>query len=240
MLAITLAVLAAAGCSQEDPEHVRLPELTTFTGVGVELTGGGWIEINIGTDVRAQAADDVLGTPPALRLGPPLDPAGVELWVSVGRYDPARFSFIVNLTGTFHTGTRVLDLSGTGHRFVGTIEGDRISGQFFGPLKDGGFVALRGTPFEHEVYCGEIEDAFAGAQGTINLLRTGNALQGFAIRFDQVLLPLSGSIDGSDVALAPTDGGEMVLTGTFVNSQIQGTFTVGTQDEGRWHVARCN
>jgi hypothetical protein len=245
-LALSLVALAAIGCNAEDPEHVRLPEITTFTGVGVELTGGGVLEVNIGTAVDTTAAASAIDAPPSAALGSLLTPEGVELFVSVGRFNPARFNFVANLTGTFHSGTRLLDIGSCGalascpggYRFIGTIDGDRVAGQLIGPLKDGGFVAVRATPFDVDVLCGGIEDPI-GSEGTLNLLREGDALSGFAILYDEVLRPLTGSVDGSTVSLVQVDDEQTTLTGAFIGANVTGTYTIG-ELEGHWHVGPCH
>jgi hypothetical protein len=215
LLAVPLA-LGLVACNEAEPEGVRYPELTTFKGVVVDLGGGGTLDLTVGTRLDGRSSDELSAGPAGTTLEATLDPHGVELWVTVGSYVSREYGRL-ELTGTFHVPTGALDVTGASYEFLGTLSGTEIAGEMLGPINDGLFIVARATS---ERYCGQIQDTILGVEGTLNLMRQGDALSGFAMRFNGTVLTLSGSVAGTAVALADVDDPSVTLTGTLSGNSI--------------------
>jgi len=150
----------------------------------------------------------------------------------------------IAITGTYNTSSRAFSATGGGYTFDGAYDGSsRLQGTFTGPSLSGTFLTERATNGP-KAYCGTFTSSTAGENGIFNVTLHGAILFGIATGDAGTVLPLDGTVSGSDVTVvnpnAPT--GPPLATGTVSTdgSMVAGDFDDGAGNMGTWEGARCD
>lgn len=227
-VAIGLALLAFAGCSDDDEGPAGTNGgTTTYEGTLVGLGDSGSLVITVENPGKAAR----------LAAAAPGDVAG-QLQL-VGGCD-------VDLTGTVDSG--VIGIEGTGpcgdYSLAGTISSDRIEGTFAGPSgRTGTFVVIeQATSNASDVFCGvwtEMEEGTpTGESGPFNLVISGSSLEGVAYDGDGDPIPLEGTVDGDQVTIFVADTPTQIASGVLDGDTISGQYNTGAS-AGVWSGSPC-
>lgn len=132
----------------------------------------------------------------------------------------------IPLTGTFDSSTKVLNLSGAGFTFAGTLSGGVLSGTYTGPNGvSGGFSSLSTTGATVTAYCGTFVRN-DGVRGVFNVqVSTAGTVSGVA----EGGIYIRGQVSGNTVTTTATSPSGTIVPGT---STIQNGTVTGRDDTG--------
>lgn len=141
----------------------------------------------------------------------------------------------MSVSGTYDAATSTLTISGGGYTLTGTLKGSTLSGTYTGPSGPGSFALQAAVAGAVSVYCGTYVSTPAGeGSGTWNLVRgADNKLSGSYTEDTGGSGLLSGTLDGSAIALEVSTGG--VANGTLTGDKTDGTYGATAADKaGTW------
>jgi hypothetical protein len=139
----------------------------------------------------------------------------------------------VPLTGTYNSGTKALDVSGSGYAFTGVFDGSsRLEGTFTGPTTNGTFVSEKNTG-SAKVYCG----TYTGTtdNGTWSIVVQGTEVHGQAVSsVDGTRISLDGVVSGTTITIYFAGTTTTLASGTISGNSASGTWDNQDTDSGTW------
>lgn len=137
----------------------------------------------------------------------------------------------IALNGTFNSSTKVLNLSGGGFTFTGSLGGAVVSGTYTGPNgATGGFSSVSTASGTVTAYCGTFCSVRSGCVdqpskvGVLNIQVTAaGTVSGILSLTNQgatEVAYVSGQVSGTTINFTHTDGGSS--TGTIQNGTVTG------------------
>jgi len=138
---------------------------------------------------------------------------------------------VIELSGSYDSGTGDLTLTGGGYAFTGSVGKGEISGTFTGPGgSTGGFTGLDSTTSTVTTYCGTFssseETGVFNTQASSNGDASGTATNVTGPRTGLTVL-LSGTITGNVIDLVTSEG--VHIPGTVSGTTVSGSF-IGKSD----------
>lgn len=217
---LTVLVLSACGGNDSAPTTPSPgASTTTFSGTLAGSSGqSGTLTVTIQAQVSASVASIV-----ERWLVVPLHAQAASVTGSVHLTG----STTQSLTGTYDATTKVLDLSGGGFVFNGTVSTGVLNGTYTGPNSASGVFSTRSTTgVTVTVYCGSIfQGASTNAKGAFNLVISPTGGVSGAFRVPDNSGFISGQVNGTALSITYTDpkaGASGTASGTVQGATVSG------------------